>query len=196
MAFDRAVQRLRDRRAFDLFLLLALVATVAVAAEQRVLETFRIASRSMDPTLEVGDRLLAYSIRVFRATVEVGDLVTFDPPAPYASPIPVVKRVVALAGDSVSVENGMLFVNGFARDEPYVRNEPARYTLPAYRVPPESVFLLGDNRNASEDSTTYGAVPLRRLRQVVLLRYEPWGRRCSFARSLPLFPACLADASA
>lgn len=180
----------RARRAFGLYLLIALVATAAVAASQGVVETFKITSRSMQPTLEVGERVVGYSISVFHARVAVGDLVTFAPPSEAEGSIPLVKRVVALPGDLVWVSNGVLFVDGQARREPYLAEAAIRYTMAPYLVPPQGVFLLGDNRNASDDSSSFGPIRLAALSHKILLRYDPWARRCSFGPDWPGLKRC------
>lgn len=180
----------RHRHAFRLYLSTALVATVSIITAHGVFETFDIASRSMVPTLHVGDRVLGTSVAVFRSTIERRDLVTFDPPDGVPSPIPLVKRVVALPGDEVWVTRGALFVNGIMQVEPYTAEGVMRYSLAPYRVPAGRVFVLGDNRNFSEDSTVFGPIELDHVRHRVWLRYQPWARRCSFRAWTPGFPRC------
>jgi len=70
-----------------------------------------------------------------------------------------VKRIIGLAGDRVAIRNGSVIVNGEELVEPYVREQMrSRYQLnPAQTVPEGKVFLLGDNRNRSEDSASYDA---------------------------------------
>ena len=88
------------------------------------------------------------------------DVVVFDPPPIFwdlTSRVPdgeaVIKRVVAVAGDEVRVSQGKLYVNGVAQDEPFT-NEAAEYELEPLRVPPECVFVLGDNRNYRSTRTS------------------------------------------
>jgi signal peptidase I len=172
----------RQHHAFRLFLSTALVATLAVAAEQHVVEGFRVVSGSMEPTLQVGDWLLGYSLTFARGPVRRGDLVTFYPPRGRPSPIPLVKRVVGLPGETVAVRRGVLEVDGAPLAEPYLHGAPIPYWMARVEVPRDSVYVLGDNRARSEDSTVFGPVEVRRLRDRVWVRLGPWDRRCAFTR--------------
>lgn len=70
-----------------------------------------------------------------------------------------IKRVVAVSGDTIQISDGALYVNGQRRDEPYINEAPA-YELPLQRVPAGTVFVLGDNRNHSFDSHYWGFLPV------------------------------------
>jgi signal peptidase I len=87
---------------------------------------------------------------------QVGDVIVFhfprDPEQEY------IKRVIGLPGDKVSVKDGRVSVNGQPLDESYIAAPPAYEAT--WDVPPESLFVLGDNRNNSSDSHNWGAVPL------------------------------------
>lgn len=187
---ERGAQRSSQHHAFRLFLSTALVATLAVAAEQHVVEGFRVISGSMEPTLRVGDWLLGYSRAFARDPVRRGELVTFYPPRGRPSPIPLVKRVVGLPGERVAVRRGVLEVDGVPLDEPYLRGVPIPYWMAPLEIPPDSVFVLGDNRARSEDSTVFGPVEVSRLRDRVWIRLAPWKRRCAFASPSLGLPPC------
>src|ERR687897_464946 len=107
------------------FLIILAVAFVLVFGFVRpfVLEAFRIPSESMVPTLLVGDRVFVNKF-IYRFTEpERGDVVVFE--SVNGGEEDLIKRVVAVAGDSVAVRNGTLLVNGEAREEPYLnRNLP------------------------------------------------------------------------
>ena len=173
-----------------MFLSTALVATLAVVAEQRIVEVSRVVSGSMEPTLEVGDWLLLASIPMLDLPVTRGDLVTFYPPRGRPSPIPLVKRVIALSGESVVIRDGAVFVDGHRLDEPYLHGLTTPYGMYVAAVPEGMVLVFGDNRGRSEDSSVFGPVELRRLRHRVWLRIAPLARRCSFASPVLGFPPC------
>ncbi|HRI87652.1 MAG TPA: signal peptidase I [Candidatus Hydrogenedentes bacterium] len=111
----------------------------------REMRFYEVPTRSMEPTLQVGDRIVASTPQSY----ERGDVVVLtDPqnPGDY-----LVKRLVALGGDTVEVANGTLFINNQPITEPYIK-EPINYSFGPTTVPYEEIFLLGDNRNESDDS--------------------------------------------
>ncbi|MER5495079.1 signal peptidase I [Streptomyces sp. NPDC002490] len=116
-----------------------------------VYRPYTVPTPSMAPTVEAGDRLLAQRIDGDR--VRRGDVVVFSHPD--WSDLPLVKRVVAVSGDTVACcADGRLTVNGTALDEPYLpAGRPAAVTsLPSTVVPAGRLFLLGDARGGSLDS--------------------------------------------
>ncbi|MEA2317894.1 MAG: signal peptidase [Solirubrobacteraceae bacterium] len=163
----------RLRRAGPAALLL-LVATLVVL-RLAVAEPFRISSESMLPTLHSGDQVLVDK-RAYRHTGSErrGDLAVLR--APRSGQI-LLKRIVAVAGDTVAIKDGLLYVDGRLRNEPYVdqRAIDGLYFGPV-RVPVRTVFVLGDNRANSEDSRAFGAVATGRLIGRVLARVWPPGR--------------------
>ena len=72
----------------------------------------------------------------------------------------------------MQVKSGQLFVNGEARIEPYI-NEPPRYQLPKLVIPPDNVFVCGDNRNNSYDSHVWGPLPVKNIVGRAALKYWP-----------------------
>lgn len=143
-----------------------LVLVVVVGLRLLALDVVRVASTSMRPTLCEGDALVVLTPRAGRRA-GVGDLVTFRQPDGVAA----VKRVVASAGQVVEVRDAVLHVDGRAVREDYVdlRTVDGSYFGPV-AVPPDSVFVMGDDRETSIDSRDYGAVPRSAVRGTVLLR--------------------------
>jgi signal peptidase I len=121
-----------------------------------VAEPFRIPSDSMKPTLRSGDHVLVDKRAYDGATPERGDLAVFE--APGTGEI-MLKRVVALPGDTVGIEDGVLVIDGRRPREPYADQKAidSVYFGPV-RVRPGTVFVLGDNRADSRDSRDFGAV--------------------------------------
>jgi signal peptidase I len=150
------------------------VALVALVAG--VLFTFqpiRVHADSMQPTLRSGDELIIDRLSlVFRAPHR-GELVVANSPTGGL----VVKRVAAVGGDTVGIEDGVLVVNGRQRREAYVDQASIDgvYFGPV-DVPRGDVFLLGDNRGNSEDSRDFGAVREDEVVGRVLIRIWPLKR--------------------
>jgi signal peptidase I len=86
-----------------------------------------------------------------------------------------VKRVVAVEGDTIEIADGVVKVNGNALQEPYIATPPL-YRLDSIEVPPDHFFVLGDNRNQSLDSHFWGFVPESLLIAHVFARYWPLDR--------------------
>ena len=93
---------------------------------------------------------------------EPGDIVVLNPPQ--FSEEPYIKRTIATAGDVVDIRDGKVFVNGVEQTEPYlgdvVTNCYSSEFCTGYVVPPDTIYVLGDNRPDSFDSRSFGAVPL------------------------------------
>ncbi|KAL1499493.1 hypothetical protein AB1Y20_011696 [Prymnesium parvum] len=148
-----------------------------------IVEPRYIPSLSMFPTFEVNDQLAVEKVSKWTRPPKRGEVVVFNPP-PYFWELTgkksdgeaVIKRVVAVEGDTVEVrEGGQLFLNGVLQEEPFT-NEPADYTLLPLRVPAGCVFVLGDNRNHSYDSHYWGFLPVENIIGHATFRYWPPNR--------------------
>lgn len=160
---DRTTARLPRR------VLLAIPAVLAAVLLLTALEPLRVTSGSMRPTLSAGDHVLVDKLSRRWQSPAVGDLVVFRDPQRREL---VVKRVVALGGQTVALEDAELVVDGIVRHEPQVdlRRIDSTYFGPV-TVPPDAVFVMGDNRSESIDSRTYGAIPADDIAGRVVLRF-------------------------
>lgn len=143
----------------------------------RHMSFFMVPSASMEPTLMTGDHLVTLTSRDYgRGEV----VVTADPEEEGAF---IVKRIVAVGGDTVTIEGGALYVNGTYVSEPYIKSPP-QYRMPPYKLPEGSVFLLGDNRNNSEDAHAWEnkAQPAAKIIGKVRFIYFPYERVGSFSQ--------------
>ena len=164
---------------------MALALGLALAIQAWLVKPYQIPSESMEPTLDVGQRVLVNRFLYHFDDPSVGDIVVFHPPAgadvgtkcgkphssqqPCAVPTPersdqnFIKRIVAGPGDTLSVRDGHPVVNGeVKRDEPYTLPcaSGGACNLPkAITIPPDHYFMMGDNRGASDDSRYWGPVP-------------------------------------
>jgi signal peptidase I len=125
---------------------LALVARAAV-------RIYTIPSASMEPTLQVGDHIVVTPCE----RPQVGDVIVFR--APRGGDELLVKRVIATPGDLVEARAGRVVVSGHTVGEPYVAKQAASGAIPAQIVAADSYFVMGDNREDSLDSRSWGAVP-------------------------------------
>ena len=153
---------------FGVRLAVAAVALLAVLL-LTALEPLRVTSGSMSPTLVAGDQVLVDKVSIRLRPPTQGDLVVFRDPQHHDL---VVKRVVALGGQNVSIEDAVLVVDGVIRTEPQVDQSRIDSTyFGPITVPRDAVFVLGDNRSESIDSRTYGAIPLDELVGRVILAF-------------------------
>ncbi|MBL3667220.1 signal peptidase I [Streptomyces sp. M2CJ-2] len=164
-----AVRRLAVPRAAVRRTVACAVVAAAFVAGSLLLGRVRVESTSMEPTLRAGDHLLVDERAYWRGTPRRGDLVVFDHGGSR-----LVKRVAAVAGDTVGIEDGVLTVDGRPVTEPAIdrRTLDGLYYGPAH-VPPGTVFVLGDNRRHSVDSRQFGPVPVGEVTGRVLLRWWP-----------------------
>jgi signal peptidase I len=137
-----------------------------------VAEPLAVRSESMVPTFEVGDRMLSWKAGADGHAWQRGDVVAFHHRGQVW-----VKRVVALGGDTVSLRDGRLFVDGDRVREAYAdpRLIDSVYFGPV-RVPEGTVFVLGDNRGDSVDSRRFGPVPVDQIEGRVVAKVWPWHR--------------------
>jgi signal peptidase I len=164
----------RRRRAGAAALVAAAVALVGLRAV--VAEPFRIPSGSMAPTLVPGDSVLVDKTAYRRGPPGTGDLVAFHAPG---SGEVLLKRIVALGGQTVGLADGVLVVDGRRRHEPYADPQAidSVYFGPV-RVPHGTVFVMGDDRGDSVDSRQFGPVARDRIIGRVVARIWPpsrWG---------------------
>ena len=124
---------------------------------------------SMRPTLDNGEYVLVNKV-AYRSTLpEYGDIIVFHFPIDPEQDF--IKRVIGLPGDEISVHDGKVVVNNYSLSEPYIAASPL-YTG-RWTVPDGQVFVLGDNRNNSSDSHSWGAVPMENVVGKALFIYWP-----------------------
>ena len=138
---------------------------------------FYVGSESMVPTLQVWDRLLINKLAYDIEGPERGDIVLFRDPEGGEEPL--IKRVVGLPGDEISLRDGKLLMNGELQREPYVARRacvsdaPRTCSFGPVTVPKRHVFVMGDNRAHSYDSRFFGPIPEEALIGKALFRFWP-----------------------
>jgi signal peptidase I len=150
-------------------LLLVLLVLLTGCAEKR----YRVMSGAMFPTLQAEEIIIVNRSAYVNDPPERGDVVALKMPDTPDERINF-KRVVALGGDTVRVEDGRLYVNDMdiPVDEPYIA-EPMAYTLNRTTIPEGHVYVLGDNRNDSNDSHRFGPLPIEDVVGKVRIEENP-----------------------
>lgn len=140
--------------------LIALV--LALLIRTFVVEPFWVNGVSMEPTLVNGERLLVNKFLFHFAPLKTGDIIVFKPPLNTSEDY--IKRVIATPGETVSMKNGVVYVNGRKLPEPWefvgTTSWLDNYSMPPEKVAPGHIFVLGDHRVESEDSRYFGQVPI------------------------------------
>ena len=185
----------------ELILIVAVALGLALGIQAFLVKPYRIPSESMVPTLEIGQRVLVNRIGERFTSPDVGDVVVFHPPAGAeqeptcgsgqtepdelcAQPtddradVNFIKRVVAGPGDKVRVEDGKVILNGQLQNEPYAQPcegadgcDTNEITIPAGHY-----FMMGDNRDESQDSRFWGPVPEKWIIGQAFATYWPPNR--------------------
>jgi signal peptidase I len=141
------------------------------------LETAIVTSDSMLPTLRRDDRLLVDHRASLHGTWERGDIVVFDAPDSWEGEGETwVKRIIGLPGDTLWLRDGQVWINNVALPENYLNGAPSPETTMPVTLKPDEYFLLGDNRDNSQDSRVHGPLPEASIRGRVTRLLGPWGR--------------------
>jgi len=153
----------------ELLQTLALAAILYFAVDA-VLARVIVENISMEPTLYPGNFVLVNRVAYrWGGQPRVGEIVIFHNPQNLS--VDYIKRIIGTPGDTVVAQNGKIYVNGAALTEPYI-SAPPQYSG-QWTVPPDSIFVLGDNRNNSEDSHIWGFVPMKDVIGKALVVYWP-----------------------
>jgi len=175
-------------------LLAALV--VAVLIKTFIIQPFYIPSVSMTHTLEVNDRVMVSKLSYQFGDIQRGDVVVFEtgPHQDLSAPEAVVravldalgirsstnedliKRVIALGGDTIEIAENHVLVNGQAIDEPYLNDASMMADMPERTIPEGQIWVMGDNRNESSDSRVFGAIDVDEVVGEAVVRIWPVDR--------------------
>lgn len=133
---------------------------------------YRVISRSMEPTIKVGDHVLVSRSKSYMP--KRGDIIAFELPSEPGEMI--TKRVIGISGDTVKVKNGRVYLNG-SKEEPNAFNPLlAGFRNYAVTLKKDQVFVLGDNRNQSFDSLDFGPLSYEQIYGKIIFRYWPLTR--------------------
>jgi len=133
-------------------------------------QNFRIEGFSMEPNFHDGQYLFVNKLMYMLHPPERGDVIVFIPPNNNSRDF--IKRVIGLPGDQVEIRLGTVYVNGEELKESYPLNAGS-YSTGSVVVPPEEYFVLGDNRNYSSDSHSWGTVSVKKIIGKAWVSYWP-----------------------
>ena len=165
--------------------IVAVALGLALGIQAFIVKPYRIPSGSMEPTLDIGQRVFVDRVSNHFTSFHRGDVVVFKPPKgadlevqcgdpnkppdePCPKPTPqqsdtnFIKRIIGLPGDRLKVIRGYAYINGRKLNEPYIRPDPSCPICNeprAITIPPGHFFMMGDNRGESDDSRDWGPVP-------------------------------------
>lgn len=162
-------------------IMVAIILAAFLLIRNFVVQPYEIPSSSMEKTVMTGDVLFSEKVSYYLREPERGDIITFADPA-----IPsrvLLKRVVAVEGETVDLVDGAVVVDGVPLDEPYTDGQPSYPLTPAYgttigypyTVPAGELWVMGDNRMNSQDSRYFGSVKASTVTGRAALVYWPLG---------------------
>jgi signal peptidase I len=180
-----------SRWAVELGIVVVVAVVIAILLRTFVVATYSIPSGSMEPTLQVGDRIVVDKLSYHLHGIDRGNIIVFStPPKENCAGPPVsdlVKRVIGLPGETISVSGGRVYINGKYLPEPWLPASVQNATTPGpsaapyslrhpYLIPAGHVYVMGDNRTFSCDSRYWGPVQQSTIVGKVDLRIWPLSR--------------------
>jgi len=164
------------REIIDTLVLIAAIYALVNLATVR----FFVDGPSMEPTFYTGQRIIVSRVHYLLGQPQRGEIMVFDSPEASPDDPPLIKRVIGLPGDSVQIRDQKVYINGVELNEPYI-NEACnsnRCRENTWELGPDQYFVMGDNRNHSNDSRAFGPVDRSRIIGEAVVRYWPpsdWG---------------------
>jgi signal peptidase I len=172
----------------ELLIILAVAFGLAYVVQAWVVKPYRIPTGSMEPTLDVGDRVLVNRLVYRFHGPHRGDIIVFHPPghgdtavngARTQASVTYIKRVIGLPGETLQITRGIVTIckpagqNCHALREPYTQGAARAPRYGPFTVPKDDYFVMGDNRDDSLDSRYWGPLPRRNIIGEAFLIYWP-----------------------
>lgn len=160
--------------------MIAFIFVLSVLLRTFVFQPYEIPSSSMEDTIMTGDMVFSEKISYYVRQPEQGDVVTFEDPEVAGRTL--IKRVVATGGQTVTLADGHVYVDGVMADESHTKGQSYPLEMQArdanvvypYTVPAGYVWVMGDNRENSLDSRYFGAIPVSSITGRGMLIYWPF----------------------
>ncbi len=174
------------REVIEIGIVLVVAIIFAAIIKTFVIDQYEIPTGSMEPTIlgneQVKDRIFAEKVSVKFSLPSPGDIITFNDPTQEGRIL--IKRCIAVGGQTVDLENGKVVVDGVVLDEPYTHGKPSEpldqmygvdFDYP-YTIPADHVWVMGDNRTNSLDSRHFGSIAKEDLIGKAMFRSWPFDR--------------------
>jgi signal peptidase I len=169
---------------FEVVETLVLTLVIFLGIQTFVAQPYKVQQTSMENTLLPDQYVLVDKLTPHWSQYVRGDIVVFDPPPSWTggNGVPFIKRIVGLPDDTVELKDGKVYVNGTQLDEPYIfeTNGVPQVTDPAvggpskWLVPPGDLLVMGDHREDSADSRSFGPIEISKVIGRAWLRYWPF----------------------
>ena len=179
MPFEKKQVNTKNKKILKEFLVYAIIILAAVISATSIrifiFEPFIVPTPSMEPKLEVGDKVIINKLAYKLGTTKRGDIVAFHSPIEEKD---LVKRVIAIVGDEITLTSeGEIFINGEKITEDYLPEDQNIFYINQTVVINEGeVFVMGDNRNNSFDSRFFGTIPENDIFGKFVIIYWPPSR--------------------
>ena len=147
-------------------------ALIFLLAQAWLVQGYRVYGCCMEPNLHSGERLLGSKLALVNG-IHRGDVVVFQPP--HRPGVAFIKRVIGLPGEVLAIRDNHVYVNGRELNEPYLHLAWHDDRAPE-RVPAHMLYVMGDNRDNSNDSRSWGELPVANIQAKAWVRYWPPGR--------------------
>jgi len=136
--------------------IIVLIAVAVFVLLRLTVQSYTVVMSSMEPNFQEGECIMVNKVCYRSSDPQRGEVIIFDPP--FSSQYPFIKRVIGLPGETVEIKDGKVSINGTPLEEEYIAAQP-NYTMSAQEIPESEYFVLGDNRNNSNDSHSSWTVP-------------------------------------
>jgi len=161
--------------------IIGLALAISVLIRLLVAEPRYIPSNSMIPTLDIGDRLAIEKVSYHFNPPTTGDIIVFEPPEilqlqGYSKDQAFIKRIIGLPGQTIDIKNGVVYIDDRPLEEDYIAELPDYLWQGPVKIPEDQYFVMGDNRNNSNDSHIWGFLPKENIIGRAVFRFWPFER--------------------
>lgn len=147
-----------------------LIAVIVFFGLQTTVGAFKVYGTSMLPSIKPADYILVDKVSYHFRSPKRGEIIVLR--SPQGQNADLIKRIIAIPGDTVEINDGKVYINDIAINEPYIKEAP-KYKYPRVQIPEDYYFVLGDNRNVSADSHTGWLLNRKDIVGRALLIYWP-----------------------